>query len=165
MKPKKADPKTLSQPEAKLIERLRAHPELMERFHSLLQIAANEDGPLKTADEVEERLIQAMRRLGRSPMHQWANQAEERVTTERQRQDPTGLSRKKNAEGVGCLRLGRGARKDLVQSQPKLPAPLAPTMGSDATGAVASPGTGSNGLWLRTFLCPRRGKCPSALGV
>jgi hypothetical protein len=33
--------------------------------------------------------------LGSTTMHQWANQAEERVTTELQQQDPTVLSRKK----------------------------------------------------------------------
>jgi hypothetical protein len=95
MKHKKAAPKTLSPQEAKLIQQLRAHPELLERFQTILEIACNEDGPLKTADEVEELLIQEMRRLGSTTMHQWANQAEERVTTELQREDPTVLSRKK----------------------------------------------------------------------
>lgn len=85
----------MSPQEGKLIEQLRAHPELLERFQTILQIASNEDGPLKTADEVEELLIQEMRRLGSTTMHQWANQAEERVTTELQREDPTVLSRKK----------------------------------------------------------------------
>jgi hypothetical protein len=44
---------------------------------------------------VEGLLIQELRRLGSTTMHQWANQAEERVTTELQQQDPTVLSRKK----------------------------------------------------------------------
>jgi hypothetical protein len=95
MKQKKAGQKPLSPQEAKLIEQLRAHPDLLERFQTILQIASNEDGPLKTADEVEELLVQEMRRLGSTTMHQWANQAEERVTTELQREDPTVLSRKK----------------------------------------------------------------------
>ncbi len=95
MKHKKAGPKALSSQEAKLIEQLRAHPELLERFQSIIEIACNEDGPLKSADEVEELLIQEMRRLGSTTMHQWAHQAEERVTTELQREDPTVLSRKK----------------------------------------------------------------------
>lgn len=95
MKHKKAGQKALSPQEAKLIEQLRAHPELLERFESILEIACNEEGPLKTADEVEELLVQEMRRLGSSTMHQWANQAEERVSTELQQQDPTVLSRKK----------------------------------------------------------------------
>jgi hypothetical protein len=95
MKHKKAGPKTLSPQEVKLIEQLRAHPELLERFQSIVEIACNEGGPLKTADEVEELLIQEMRRLGSSTMHQWAILAEERVSTELRREDPTVLSRKK----------------------------------------------------------------------
>lgn len=95
MKQKKAGPKTLNPQEAKLIEQLRAHPELLERFQSILQIACDEEGPLKTADEVEQLLIQEMRRLGSTTMHQWAHQAEERVTTELRQADPTVLSRKK----------------------------------------------------------------------
>ena len=95
MKHKKTGQKTLSQQEGRLIEQLRAHPEVLERFQSILEIAYNEDGPLKTADEVEELLIQELRRLGSSTMHQWANQAEERVSTELQREDSTVLSRKK----------------------------------------------------------------------
>lgn len=95
MKHKKAGQKALSPQEAKLIEQLRAHPELLERFESILEIACNEEGPLKTADEVEELLVQEMRRLGSSTMHQWANQAEERVSTELHQKDPTVLSRKK----------------------------------------------------------------------
>jgi hypothetical protein len=56
--------KKLTTEEAKLIEGLREHPDMMERMQSILEIAHNQDGPLKTADEVEEMLIEEMRRLG-----------------------------------------------------------------------------------------------------
>ena len=95
MKQKETVPPTISPQEIQLIEQLRQHPEILERVQSILQIARNEDGPLKTADEVEELLIQEMRRLGSATMHQWASQAEERVSTELRRQDPTVRSRKK----------------------------------------------------------------------
>ena len=85
----------LTTEEARLIEGLRRRPDMMERMQSILEIARNENGPLKTADEVEELLIEEMRRLGHSTMSQWATQAEERVSTELQSQDPTVLSRKK----------------------------------------------------------------------
>jgi hypothetical protein len=87
--------KNVTAAEAKLIEGLRQHPEMMERVQSILEIARNEDGPLKTADEVEAMLIEEMRRLGHSTMSQWATRAEERVSTELKSQDPTVLSRKK----------------------------------------------------------------------
>ncbi len=81
--------------EIQLIEQLRQHPEIQVRLQSILEIVRNEDGPLKTADEVEELLIQELRRLGSTTLHQWARQAEARVATELQQQDPTVLSRKK----------------------------------------------------------------------
>ena len=85
----------LNADEAKLIEGLRRHPAMMERMQSILEIARNENGPFKTADEVEDLLIKEMRRLGHATMSQWATQAEERVSTELKSQDPTVLSRKK----------------------------------------------------------------------
>ena len=95
MKQRKAASPPISPQEIQLIERLRAHPEILERVQSILEIARNADGPLKTADEVEELLIQEMRRLGQTTMSQWAVGAEERVSTELKSQDPTVRSRKK----------------------------------------------------------------------
>ena len=56
MTQKKRVQKAITAEEAKLIERLRKHPEILERVQSILEIAGNEDGPLKTADQVEELL-------------------------------------------------------------------------------------------------------------
>jgi hypothetical protein len=81
--------------EMRLVEQLRQHPEMMARVQEIMALAYNQDGPLKTADEVEELLIAAMRQLGNETMGQWANQAEERVSREVKAQDPTVLSRKK----------------------------------------------------------------------
>jgi hypothetical protein len=81
--------------EARLIEQLRQHPQMMERVQSILEITGSTSGPLKTADEVEELLIQEMRQLGNSSMSQWATHAEERVSKELKEQDPTVRSRKK----------------------------------------------------------------------
>jgi hypothetical protein len=85
----------LTPAETKLVEQLRQHPEMMARVQEIMAIARNEDGPLKTADEVEELLIEQMRQLGNETMCQWASQAEERVSRELKEQDPTVLSRKK----------------------------------------------------------------------
>ena len=81
--------------EARLIEQLRQHPEMMERVQSILEITGGTAGPLRTADEVEELLIQEMRQLGNNSMSQWATRAEERVSKELKEQDPSVRSRKK----------------------------------------------------------------------
>ena len=92
---KKKVAQQLSPVEMKLVEQLRRHPQMMARFQEILALATNEDGPLKTADEIEELLIEAMRQLGNETMGQWASQAEERVSRELKEQDPTVLARKK----------------------------------------------------------------------
>jgi len=81
--------------EVQLIEQLRQQPEMMTRLRSILELTGNAESPLKTADEVEELLIQELRRLGNTSMNQWAAQAEERVSDELQSQDRTIRSRKK----------------------------------------------------------------------
>lgn len=95
MKKQKSDTNALTQEEIRLIEQLRQHPQMMERVQSIMAITRNAEGPLKTADEVEELLIQEMRQLGHVTLSQWAIRAEERVSTELKSQDPTVRSRKK----------------------------------------------------------------------
>jgi len=85
----------LSEQEIRLVELLRQHPEMRDRFESILNLASNTDGPLKTADEVEALLIEEVRRLGHATMTQWAVRAEERVSQELKEQQPEVLSRKK----------------------------------------------------------------------
>lgn len=95
MKKKMAVSGELNPAELRLLEQLREHPEIMERIQSILDITRNAEGPLKTADQVEELLIQEVRRLGNTSMHEWATHAEERVSSELKGQDPTVRSRKK----------------------------------------------------------------------
>jgi hypothetical protein len=95
MKSKNVDPIPVSESEAQLLERLRQHPEMMERVQSILDIACSTEGPLKSADQVEELLVHEMRRLGNTSMHEWAAQAEQRVSRELKAQDATVRSRKK----------------------------------------------------------------------
>ena len=95
MREKKADQSQFTEQEVRIIEQLRQRPEMMARFQSILQLTGKADGPLKTADEVEELLIQEVRRLGNITMNQWAAQAEGRVGQELKEQDPTIRNRKK----------------------------------------------------------------------
>ena len=50
---------------------------------------------MKTADQIEELLIEEMRRLGNATMHGWASQAEEKAGKELQSKNPGVLKRKK----------------------------------------------------------------------
>ena len=80
--------------ETHLIEKLRKHPEILERVQKILELAGDEDS-LKTADQIEELLIEEVRRLGSATMHQWASQAEAKAGKDLQSKDPTVLKRKK----------------------------------------------------------------------
>lgn len=95
MQKKTTNAKAFTSSETQLIEQLREHPEMMVRVQSIMEIARNAAGPLKSADEVEELLVQEMRRLGNVTLSQWAIQAEERVSTELKHLDLTVRSRKK----------------------------------------------------------------------
>jgi len=117
MEDKERDLQNLSQSELNLIQRLRKQPKMMERVQRILDISSSSEGPLKTADEIEELLLEEMRRLGNDTMTEWATQAEERVGQEVQKQDPTVLKRKKKRE-VGGVSMARGCPKTRTGAAP-----------------------------------------------
>lgn len=94
MEDKKPTKIALNAQETRLIEQLRRQPKIMERVQTILQVAQAE-GALKTADEIEELLIQELRGLGNSTMNEWAAQAHARVNEELRTADPSALKRKK----------------------------------------------------------------------
>ena len=94
MKQPIGSPKLTAQ-ETRLIQQLRQQPQFLARLQSILDLAHAAEGPLKTADEIEALLIQELRQLGSTTMHQWATQAEARVGADLQAQDATVRSRKK----------------------------------------------------------------------
>jgi len=95
MEEKEKDLQNLSPSELNLIRRLRTQPKMMERVQRILEISNSSEGRLKTADEIEELLLEEMRRMGNDTMTEWATQAEKRVGQELQKQDPTVRKRKK----------------------------------------------------------------------
>ena len=95
MEEKKRASRELSQEEIRLIERLRQQPKMMEGVQRILEIASSAEGALKTADEIEDLLIEEMRRLGNTTMTEWAIQAEQRVGQELKAREPGVLKRKK----------------------------------------------------------------------
>jgi hypothetical protein len=100
---KKAEQKKITAQEMQLIERLREHPELRERFQAVLDITAAGEGRLKTADEVEGLLIEEMRRLGHRSMTDWAVRAEQRLGEELKQQDPSVYAGKKKRCNGGAF--------------------------------------------------------------
>lgn len=95
MKKKNPQKTELNAAELRLIEQLREHPELMERFRTILEITASADGEVKRADEIEDLLIEEMRRLGNATMESWATRAERTLGEQLKEKDLSAGPRKK----------------------------------------------------------------------
>jgi hypothetical protein len=82
--------------ETRFIEQLRDHPELMERFEEILGLAQS-DGEIKRADDVEDLVVEGVRRLGRTTMKEWAKKAEAKVAADYREKHPTSHVAKKKS--------------------------------------------------------------------
>ena len=82
--------------EERFMERLRAHPHLRERFEAILELTRSESGPIRQADQVEELLVEEVRKLGHRAMQDWAQGAEARTAGQLQQDTPgTRIYKKK----------------------------------------------------------------------
>lgn len=87
----------LDEQQRRLLSGLQEHPQLMERFLSILALAREPgaDGRIRTADEVEALLVQEVRQLGRESLQGWAREAEAQVAAQSQAEDPALREREK----------------------------------------------------------------------
>lgn len=89
--------------EAKLLERLKAHPQLMARFESILAAVENESGELRKADAAELRLIDEMRRFGQEALSAWGVRQAQRASSELEASGRVWREGKKNSAGTAPL--------------------------------------------------------------
>jgi HD-like signal output (HDOD) protein len=75
----------ISATEKKLIEGLRRHPALAERMQAIIELS--DKGEI-SADQIEDLLVEEVRRLGSSAMESWAATAEEQAAREFKEQNP-----------------------------------------------------------------------------
>ena len=61
----------------KLAAKLLKNPLLLERVEAILDIASGDGETIQTADVIESRLIEEVRKLGNATMRQWAVETEE----------------------------------------------------------------------------------------
>lgn len=66
--------------EQRIIDQLRANPQMFDRIESILSMA-NEpfDGIIRTADEIEALLIEELRKLGNETLGNWGSHVENQV--------------------------------------------------------------------------------------
>jgi hypothetical protein len=88
----------------KLIERLKKHPKIANRLISLLDVTENESGTYDIADDVEEKFIEEIRKMGAEVMESWAtNQVQKKI--DEVCQDNKNLIRHSKKNFIGKQRL------------------------------------------------------------
>ncbi len=92
--------RTEKEREERLLEKMRRHPELMERLETIVGLAEDEGTERLSADKVEELLIEEVRRLGNRVMQDWAVCAEAATSLEIKASEPGVRPRKKSPEMV-----------------------------------------------------------------
>lgn len=90
----------ISAEEAALVEGMRRHPQLRERFEAILNLAEGEEREVVTADQVEGMLIEEVRRLGNATMRDWATGARDKLEAELAKRERGVHRGKKTAEMV-----------------------------------------------------------------
>ena len=157
MKHKHPQPTELSATELQLIQQLREHPEVMERVHHILEIAANAEGPVKRADEIEALLLEEMRRLGNVTLQSWASRAERTLGEQLKQKDSSAVVRKKNTDLVVRFRCGKCSRTGLADRAEEISAFTAGGHWCEPAGTVQAVGACINRFWQRACL-PARGR-------
>lgn len=85
----------LSEEEQRLVESLRKRPQMKERIKAIVEMSLSEEGKIKTADEIEGKLIQEVRQLGAATMEEWGAGAEKALGEAHQRKNPGSYPTKK----------------------------------------------------------------------
>ena len=82
---KKKDTETTETERTKrLVEELSNYPHLREQVEAIVNLVRGDDGPIGRADDVEARLVEEVRKLGKNAMQEWAFNAEERAAAQLQ---------------------------------------------------------------------------------
>ena len=87
----------LSEEELGLVENLRKRPQMKERIKAILELSVSEEGKIKSADEIEAKLIQEVRQLGATTMEEWGSGAEKALGEAHQRKNPGSYPSKKKS--------------------------------------------------------------------
>ena len=79
---------------------LEKHPDLRDRFASIVSAVENSEGNLKEADAAEERILEEMRLWGREALQGWAEKQVEVTEREIRQQPQMHRQGKKNSAGM-----------------------------------------------------------------
>ena len=90
--------------EKDLLEKLKQYPDLKMRFEELVKTIENPDQETTLADRAEERVIQAVRSLGREALENWAKQQSNQASAQIKKHMPRAHKHiKKKSTGTPLL--------------------------------------------------------------
>ena len=113
--------------------KLERHPELMERFEAIFALAENEQ--ISTVDQIEELLIEEVRKLGGETICSWVQGQQEKLERELREREPKVQVREKKAAVLHHLRKSYGKRNSLVHASVQLLPPSSQANQGNAVGA------------------------------
>jgi hypothetical protein len=81
----------------KILERIKSHPGLRERFEAILDVAENKSGELITADQAEGKAIEEIEKLGQELLKEWALKRQEKALEKVKETHPKAKNHEKKA--------------------------------------------------------------------
>jgi|ERR1700733_2414999 len=81
----------------KILERIKAHPGLKERFEAILDIAENKSGELITADQAEGKAIEEIEKLGQELLKEWALRRQDKAIEKAKETHPNAKRHEKKS--------------------------------------------------------------------
>ncbi len=78
--------KAISENDIKLLGLLNAHPLLRHRVEALMSIVEDSDETIEKADAAEQRVIEAVRKIGHTALSEWAEGKNKRNEAELKKQ-------------------------------------------------------------------------------
>ena len=94
----------MSRTKGNLEERLKAHPQLLERIEALLNVVENTGQENEQADLAEERVREEVRHIGQQALSSWADSQHQKQLKLMQENNPQARKHlKKNSIGIVAL--------------------------------------------------------------
>ena len=91
----------ITEEETRLLEQLRANPEVSEQFRAIMDRFDREVADGMDAHEAEMMVIEELQQLGRSLLSQWAGRTQQEVLETTRQDDPSLIGNgKKNSSGI-----------------------------------------------------------------
>ena len=86
-----------------LLERLKRHPHLLARLHSLLDVVDNAQGDVVKAAQAEQRVLDELRQMGQEALQAWAQRKHSRIEAEADSRSDLARKEKKTSSGTPDL--------------------------------------------------------------